>query len=188
MGVAAEGRGRCARGLAVGLYVGRFQPFHAGHLKAIGHMLERMDELIIAVGSAQYSHTSRDPFTAGERIAMIRLALDEAKFDRSKYMIIPIPDVGVHAIWVSHLLSYVPKFDVCFTNEPLTSRLFKEAGLKVEAIPFFDRGVYSAREIRRRILKGEDWRALLPPSVANFIESIGGIQRIRDISRSDELV
>ncbi len=174
--------------MTIGLYIGRFQPFHMGHLKAVEHILGRVDELIIAIGSAQYSHTSRDPFTAGERIAMIRLALDEAGFDRARYMAIPVPDVGVHAIWVSHLLSYVPKFDICFTNEPLTSRLLKEAGLRVEGIPFFDRGVYSAKEIRRRMLRGEDWRPLVPSSVAEFIESIGGAQRIKDISKSDELV
>lgn len=174
--------------MAVGLYVGRFQPFHMGHLKAMEYILKRVDEAIVVVGSAQYSHTSRDPFTAGERIAAIRLALDEAGFDRSRYMIIPVPDVGVHGIWVAHLISYVPKFDVCFTNEPLTSRLFREAGLRVEGIPLFDRGIYSAREIRKRILKGEDWKGLVPASVADFMESIGGIQRIRDISRSDESV
>ena len=40
-----------------GLYVGRFQPFHLGHLEAIKHILKKVDTVIIAIGSAQYSHT-----------------------------------------------------------------------------------------------------------------------------------
>ena len=56
------------------LFVGRFQPFHNGHIHAIGEILEESDELIIVVGSAQMSHEPDNPFTAGERLEMIRLA------------------------------------------------------------------------------------------------------------------
>jgi nicotinamide-nucleotide adenylyltransferase len=61
-----------------GLYVGRFQPFHNGHLDAIKYALNSVDELVIVIGSAQYSHHSHNPFTAGERLTMVRRALDEA--------------------------------------------------------------------------------------------------------------
>ena len=55
-----------------GLYVGRFQPFHLGHLGAIKAVLKEIDEFVIVIGSAQYSHNSNNPFTAGERLVMIR--------------------------------------------------------------------------------------------------------------------
>ena len=55
-----------------GLYVGRFQPFHLGHLGAIKEVLKEVDELAIVIGSAQYSHNPSNPFTAGERLVMIR--------------------------------------------------------------------------------------------------------------------
>ncbi|MEM2915309.1 MAG: adenylyltransferase/cytidyltransferase family protein, partial [Candidatus Bathyarchaeia archaeon] len=58
------------------LYVGRFQPFHLGHLEAVKYMLRNSKEVIIVIGSAQESHTLTNPFTAGERVYMIRLALD----------------------------------------------------------------------------------------------------------------
>ena len=58
-----------------GLYVGRFQPFHLGHLRAIKAVLKEVDEIVIVIGSAQYSHNSNNPFTAGERLVMIRRAL-----------------------------------------------------------------------------------------------------------------
>ncbi len=62
-----------------GLYVGRFQPFHLGHLGAVKAVLKEVDELVIVIGSAQYSHNLNNPFTAGERLVMIRRALQEAK-------------------------------------------------------------------------------------------------------------
>jgi len=68
-----------------GLYVGRFQPFHLGHLHAIKYVLSQVDEVIIVIGSAQYSHRLDNPFTAGERVTMVRRALDEAKISQSKY-------------------------------------------------------------------------------------------------------
>lgn len=54
-----------------GLFVGRFQPFHLGHLMAIKDVLEEVDELVIVIGSAQCSHDVDDPFTAGERLVMV---------------------------------------------------------------------------------------------------------------------
>ena len=66
-----------------GLFVGRFQPFHLGHLDAIEATLERVEELIIVVGSGEYSHSDKNPFTAGERVEMIRAALKEAKWTQA---------------------------------------------------------------------------------------------------------
>ena len=94
------------------------------------------------IGSAQYSHKGNNPFTAGERLVMIRNALQEAKVDYSKLWIVPVPDVHLHMLWVSALEGYTPKFNVVFSNEPLTTRLFMEKGYQVKNIPFFDRQVY----------------------------------------------
>jgi nicotinamide-nucleotide adenylyltransferase len=168
-----------------GLFVGRFQPFHLGHIGAIRTALEHVEELIIVVGSAEYSHSDKNPFTAGERVEMIRAALKEANIDPSKYLIIPIRDVHIHATWVPFIVSQTPKFDVVFTNEALTSRLFKEREYKVERIPFLQRDDYSATEIRKRILKGRNWESLVPKSVAELLVKIHGIERIRELAVSD---
>jgi len=182
--VANEGSGR---GFSRALYVGRFQPFHLGHLKAVKYILERADEVVIVVGSSQHSHTLENPFTAGERVLMVRLALNEAGISPSRYYIIPVMDLDVHGIWVPHVVSHVPKFDVVYTNEPLTKRLFTEGGFKVEPIPFYKRSLCSATEIRRRMLLGKSWETLLPKSVAKFIKEIGGIERLRDLAKTDKV-
>jgi len=170
-----------------GLFIGRFQPFHLGHLEAIKDVLKEVDELIIVVGSAQYSHCVDDPFTAGERIVMVRRALEEAKINYTRVWVVPVPDVHLHVMWVSAVEGYTPKFDVVYSNEPLTRRLFMEAGYKVEPIRFHKRKVYSSTEIRKRLLNGESWEKLVPKSVAEFIEEIDGVNRLRDLTKSDKV-
>lgn len=170
------------------LYVGRFQPFHLGHLECVKYILSQAKELIILLGSSQYSHRLDNPFTTGERIEMIRAALNEAEIPCERYIIVPVPDTnGAHSIWVSRVLSYVPRFDVVFSNEPLTRRLFIEAGFKVEGIPFFKREVLSATEIRRRMLEGSDWEELVPRSVVNIIKAINGVERLKSLVLSDSV-
>jgi nicotinamide-nucleotide adenylyltransferase len=174
--------------LSRGLFVGRFQPFHNGHLEAIRYILGKVDELIIVVGSAQYSHTDTNPFTAGERITMIRLALNEAAIEPSKYYTIPVPDVTMHSTWLAELQSYVPRFDAIYSNEPLTRLLVKEAKARIESVPMFRREIYWATEIRRRMLIGEDWSDLVPKNAAEFIEQIGGVDRIKGLLKKDVIV
>jgi nicotinamide-nucleotide adenylyltransferase len=169
-----------------GLYAGRFQPFHLGHLGAIKDILKEVEELIIVIGSAQYSHNLNNPFTAGERLVMTRKALEEARIDFSRVWIVPVPDVHLHMMWVSSVEGYTPSFDVVYSNEPLTRRLFIEAKYEVKAIRFHERKLYSSTEIRERMLKGESWEKLVPKSVAAFIKEIDGVNRLRDLTKSDK--
>lgn len=168
------------------LYIGRFQPFHMGHLEAVKYILENAAEIIIVIGSGQHSHTLENPFTAGERTYMTKLALSEACVDPARYFIIPVNDLDIHGIWVAHVRSFVPKFDVVYSNEPLTRRLFMESDFTVEAIPFFQRKLCSATEIRRRMLLNMSWEELLPKGVAEFIKGIHGVERLQDLAKTDK--
>lgn len=169
-----------------GLYVGRFQPLHLGHVNVVKHILGQMDELVLVVGSAQYSHNLTNPFTAGERITMIRRALEKESIRCDRVWVIPVPDMHLHMMWVSSVKGYTPEFDIVYTNEPLTSRLFKEAGYKVKSVPFYKRKSYSSTLIREKMLKDNSWQKLVPTSVAAFIAEIDGINRLRDLNRTDK--
>lgn len=170
-----------------GLFVGRFQPLHIGHLRAIRWILDRVDELVIAIGSAQYSHTLQNPFTAGERLEMIRASLIDDGIDLSRIITVTIPDIHVHSLWVRLVVSLSPRFHVVYSNEPLTRRLFEEEGFTVEGIPFFDREIYSATEVRRRILEDGDWRSLVPKAVAKLIDEFKGVERMKSLARTDRV-
>jgi len=164
-------------------YIGRFQPFHFGHQEVLEEIARESDEIIIGVGSAQLSHTYSDPFTAGERILMITRSL--MYLDTALY-VIPIEDIRRNAVWVSHVTSTIPSFDVAYTNNPYVVRLFHESGIEVKSSPLYQREVYSGSEIRKRMLNDEPWEHLVPQAVVDVIEQIGGITRLKEVSRQDK--
>ncbi|UCH37326.1 MAG: nicotinamide-nucleotide adenylyltransferase [Candidatus Bathyarchaeota archaeon] len=170
------------------LYIGRFQPLHNGHVEAIKHIIQEVDALEIVIGSAQLSHSLTNPFTTGERIQMIRDTLSEIKADPQKCHIIPIPDAEMHATWFSTVLTYTPPFDIVYSNEPLTRLLFRESNREVKNIPFFKREIYSATEVRRRMLAGESWQALVPGAVVKIVEEIQGVERLQALKSTDSLI
>lgn len=168
-----------------GLLVGRLQPIHDGHMDVINRILDEVDEVVIGIGSAQFSHTLKDPFTAGERTMMINKALTENGIPPSKYYITPIQDVACNSLWVAQVKMLTPPFEVIYSGNPLVQRLFIEAGQRVTTPPLFNREIYSGTEVRRRMLEGDDWKSLLPSSVVDVIEEIDGINRIRHLSQEE---
>ncbi|MDD1778728.1 MAG: nicotinamide-nucleotide adenylyltransferase [Candidatus Helarchaeota archaeon] len=167
-----------------GLMIGRFQPVHLGHLKGIEEILGEVDDVIILIGSAQYSHSLNNPFTAGERISMVHEALKENKLDLSRIFIIPLMDTNDNRIWVAHLVTSVPSFDVAYTHNPLVKRLLFESNIEVKSTSFWNREIYNATEVRNRILNGGNWEELVPQSVAKIIKDISGVERIQQIGET----
>lgn len=165
------------------LIVGRFQPFHLGHLEIIKEILKSESSIIIGIGSAQYSHTSKDPFTAGERHLMISSSLEANGI--FNYYLVPIEDVNSNPLWVAHVEALTPKFESVYTNNPLVSRLFYEAGYKVKSVPMINRKDWSGTKIREKILTGDDWRKDVPTEVSKIIDEIDGVNRIRDLAKTD---
>ena len=169
-----------------GLFIGRFQPFHKGHLATVKFALERVEQLVIVVGSAQKSHEPRNPFTAGERIRMIKQSLDiDDETDVRRILIIPVPDTDVHALWTHQVDMLVPKYDVVFANDLFTLMLFQEKGIKALEAPLYRRDEMKATEIRKRMIAEEIWEDLVPIPVSNVIKEINGVERVKALSRRD---
>jgi nicotinamide-nucleotide adenylyltransferase len=165
-----------------GFYIGRFQPYHHGHAHVVERIAEQVDELVVAVGSAGESHKPDDPFTGGERVMMLTRALVD--LDLVTY-VVPIEDIERHAVWVSHLQSMSPTFDVAFSNNPLVVQLFREADIEVRQVPMHNRDVYEGTEIRERMRSGEPWEDLVPEPVVAVIHEVGGVERIQQVSSTD---
>ncbi|MDD1700981.1 MAG: nicotinamide-nucleotide adenylyltransferase [Methanoregula sp.] len=165
-----------------GFYIGRFQPYHNGHQSVLEHIAHEVDEIVIGIGSAQLSHMVDNPFTAGERVLMITCALASLG---CPFYVLPIEDIKRNALWVAHVQSMTPHFDLCYSSNPLVVQLFKEAGIKVLSPEMYERETLSGTEIRRRMLNGELWRNLVPPKVVQVLKEIDGVERLRQISRQD---
>ncbi|HUG96555.1 MAG TPA: nicotinamide-nucleotide adenylyltransferase, partial [Nitrososphaera sp.] len=157
-------------------------PFHKGHLATVKFALGKVDQLVIVVGSAQKSHESKNPFTAGERVRMIKESLDSDKVDMFKVLIIPVPDVDVHSLWTRQVDVLVPKYDVVFANDPFTLMLFRERGVKTVEAPLLDRSEMQATEVRKKMATGEAWESLVPAPVAAIIKEISGVERVKAIA------
>jgi nicotinamide-nucleotide adenylyltransferase len=162
----------------VALYVGRFQPFHNGHVKVVEYIADEAAKILIGIGSAQESHTWDNPFTAAERKKMIEKSLKV--FNR--YEVFEVADVNDDRTWVSHVKRIVPKFQVVYANEEHEKRLFSEAGFEVRGTPSFSRDSYSGTEIRNRIADGGRWTDLVPRGTIEVINQVGGVARIKELS------
>ncbi len=162
--------------------MGRFQPFHKGHLHTVQQIIARNNEdLVIAIGSAQHSHTAENPFTGGERVMMIKAALIEAQLPLSRIDIVPVPDINIHPLWVAHLRSLTPRFEKAYTHNPLVQQLFKDAGVVVDTTDLLERETYSGEQVRNLMRQGGDWMSFVPSTVASFIIENRLDERVRAV-------
>lgn len=169
------------------LMIGRFQPFHNGHVALARQALADCDELVIVVGSAQYNFIEKDPFTAGERILMIHDALVEAGIDLVKCYIIPVPNDDNNARWLANLRSMVPHFDTLYSGNKFVDHLAfsQDPSLVVRQPEFSKKQEYNGTNIRRLITEQKSWEPLVPAAVARIIKQIDGISRLRMLAKSD---
>lgn len=160
-----------------GLLIGRFQPFHLGHLAAVRFALENVERLSIGIGSSNRSNEKRNPFTADERKEMITVSLSEA--DLKKVRIYYIPDVNDHARWTYHVDEIVPKYDVVFSNDDFTQDLYKKRGIRVVAVPLKQREILSGTDIRKKIVTDQNWADLVPEGTRDVLLKIGAKNRLQ---------
>jgi nicotinamide-nucleotide adenylyltransferase len=166
--------------------IGRFQPFHNGHLQLIRQILKESDEVVVVIGSAQLNYTFENPFTAGERILMIRAALLEGGIDLSRIIIIPIVDEEDNALWFPKLVSMLPSFTALYSGNRLVATL-ASSHLEVKSPKFINKKRFNGTHIRCKMMRGEKWRHLVSKSVFDMIFTIGGVDRLRTLAKHESL-
>ncbi len=164
------------------LFIGRFQPFHNGHLEIIKNASNKFDEILIGIGSSQYANVLENPFSADERKEMIEKTLK--KYDIKNYKIILIPDIHNPPKWVEHVLSIVSDFDVVITNNSFTKSLFLDKGYLVEETPINNKEELSGTNIRQKIIDSKKWEQFVSIEVADIIKKIDGEKRLKKLSKN----
>ena len=162
-----------------GLLIGRFQPFHLGHLDAVLFGLSRVENLFICIGSSNKSNERKNPFSAEERREMITLSIEPSITDRIK--IFDIPDVGDHEKWTFEIDKIVPKYDVIFTNDEFTKTLFEKRKISVISVVLKDREKFSGTNIRNLITEDKNWRDLVPQGTRNVLDIINAKERLKNL-------
>ena len=91
-------------------------------------------------------------------------------------------DINFNALWVSHVKMLTPAFTKVYSGNHLVKQLFSEEGYDVKQPPLYDRLQLSGTEVRRRMIKNENWEELVPKATVNLINEINGVERIQNLS------
>ncbi|MBI5697191.1 MAG: nicotinamide-nucleotide adenylyltransferase [Thaumarchaeota archaeon] len=168
-----------------GLLIGRFQPFHLGHLAAVKFALTQVDNLAIGIGSSNRFNEKRNPFSAEERKEMISSSLDSS--DLEKIKIYFVPDVNDHEKWTYQVDSIIPKYDVVFSNDDFTHNLYKKRGINVVSVPLIvsvplkQREILSGTDIRQKIATNQSWDDLVPDGTRKVLLKINAKDRLENL-------
>ena len=160
-----------------GLLIGRFQPFHLGHLEALQFALSKVDKLWVGLGSSNKPIEKSNPFSAEERKEMILSSIDDSM--KNKITIYFIPDVDNHVKWIEKIDTIVPKFDIVFSNDPLTDHLYSKRTVQVIPIPFLKRDQLSGTRIRDLIKNDQKWDDLVPSGTNHLLENLNAKNRLK---------
>jgi len=164
--------------MTTALFVGRFQPFHMGHLLAIEEILKKHEKVIIIIGSAHDKNTQKNPFSVEERIEMVRDALEARGI--TSFEISSLEDFHDDRLWTTAIMKAY-RFDVIYSQNPWTLECFRKNGVKVKKHRLYEEKKYSGTGIRKRIASGKGWKQLVPEEVYDYIRKIGGEERIRKL-------
>ena len=162
-----------------GFLIGRFQPFHLGHLEAVNFALSKIEKLYIGIGSSNKSNQPRNPFSVEERKQMIISSLDENILKRVS--IFEIPDLDDHSKWTESIDKIIPKYDIVFSNDDFTHRLYEENTKKIISVALKSREDLSGTNIRRLIQNDGNWKDLVPNGTKNILLKIDAKNRLKDL-------
>ena len=162
-----------------GLLIGRFQPFHLGHLDALQFALSKVDKLWVGLGSSNLPPQKDNPFSAEQRQEMILSSIDDAM--KEKISIYFIPDLDNHMKWIEKIDTIVPKFDIIFSNDELTNHLYSKRDIQIMTIPFLKRDKLSGTRIRDLIISDQNWNDLVPEGTKHFLEKINAKNHLKNL-------
>ncbi len=164
------------------LFIGRFQPFHLGHLDALKQALAENDRVIIGIGSSEENYVEENPFTAGERFEMIENTLKAEGIPCEKYIIIPVRNIENFSLWASHVKLLCPPFQKLYSGSHIVKELFEKHAPDIEIIDVKMNLNVNATEVRDKILaEDSSWEELVPKSVAEYLKEKNTHDRLKDI-------
>ena len=162
-----------------GLLIGRFQPFHLGHLEAVNFALNKVENLWIGIGSSNKYNEKKNPFSADERRKMITLSVDDSIITRIK--IFDIPDVDDHEKWTYSIDKIVPEYNQVFSNDEFTKTLFEKREMNVVPVVLKDRGKFSGTNIRELIADDKNWQDLVPQGTRKVLDNLNSKERLKNL-------
>lgn len=112
------------------VYIGRFQPFHNGHLQSIKKGLDIAEKIIICIGTSNRPRSIKNPWIAKERIDMVREAILTdlvGPYDPDKRGWSDKPSVNNLREFLDKRLIFVTNRDYMYDNRVWASEIFAKA-------------------------------------------------------------
>ena len=160
----------------IALIVGRFQPFHKGHLFLIKKALEKADRIIIGIGSANVSDEN-NPIDFEMRRKVIKAVAYKERFEDRLIKIVPLDDFHDDKKWLENVKKQVGDFNIVVSNNDWTNKIVEKDGFKVLRIPYYKRELYEGWRIRKLIKEGKKWQDRVPKYlISNIKDQISKIQ------------
>lgn len=160
-----------------GIYIGRFQPFHLGHLQTLKLALDKAEQIILILGSHRAAPDIRNPWTSDERIEMIRSCLSADDLNRVHFL--PIRDwLYSDNLWLAAVQQKVVEITQGASDVVVLGHHKDASSYYLDLFPQWDcleTGHYQAlnsTDIRYAYFKGGDegYRQVVPPGIAQFLE------------------
>lgn len=181
--------------IETGVIHGRFQILHNDHIKYIMAGKAVCQHLVIGITNPDpeltrketadpaRSETTANPLTYYERYLLIKTALEEIGINFHDFSIVPFP------INLPERYQYYVPMDAVFFMTIYDEwgrqkrEYFQSLGLKIHVlweVPLEKKGI-TATEIRNRILSGEPWEHMVPPSVFRLLNKWNIQARLKKI-------
>lgn len=153
------------------LIIGRFQPFHFGHLYLIKKTLEISEKIIIGIGSASI-FDKNNPLDYNTREKIIKKVFFMEKIEDRLDKIVDLEDFFDDKKWAKNVIEKSGFFDILVSNNQWTNSVMEKEGFKIISFPFYRRYLYEGWRIRKLIKKNKkEWRERMPKYIVNFINS-----------------
>ncbi|MGB8701729.1 MAG: bifunctional nicotinamide-nucleotide adenylyltransferase/Nudix hydroxylase [Thermosynechococcaceae cyanobacterium] len=177
-----------AREYEFGIYIGRFQPFHLGHLQTVKLALDRTEQLILILGSHQVASDIRNPWSSQERIEMIQACLSPADLKRVHFL--PLRDwVYSDNLWLAAVQQQVVEITQGSSSVAVLGHRKDGSSYYLDLFPqwdYLETGSFqnlNSTDIRRAYFEAMDtgYLACVPDGVAQFLNAFQTGDRYRDL-------
>lgn len=161
------------------LFIGRFQPFHNGHLYSLKKCLEIAETVVVAIGSSQESGTDNNPWDYKIRKRMVCELVREIGEESRIRRICSCPDNPSDRAWLMDLKRRAGQFDVVVSNNDWVLSIFREAGYGVYESGLHNRDELEGVKIRALMRAGDlGWKERVPKEILKLFEN-NDIEMIR---------
>jgi len=166
----------------VPLFVGRFQPFHKGHLRVVLEALKKWPRILVGIGSSNLKKADlQNPLDFVERKFVLMNSLKNL-LSQGKVKIVGIPDLPSDSQWRDWIEQKFSPSTIISGNE----RIKDIFGSKVEFLPSRFKNI-SATQIRQYFIKGEIQKAAAKVPKFDILQKLRFAQRLQHLLHKGEL-